>query len=132
MTTTSYDDDQGIQVEQERIEWCVDVTRSKKQFRNKAKRTIESGKRKWFFKKARAIDRLQDEGFARKTILEAHENPYGIVSLTLHYGTEKAKQMKLAFERTRIRSGGIRPRPLTRTGHPSQRVTRHRRWRFIR
>jgi hypothetical protein len=51
-----------------------------------------------------AIERLRQNRFPERAIAEASFNPYGIISLTLHYGREKAQQMKLAFERTRLRA----------------------------
>ena len=45
---------------------------AKEQFRNRARRTIESGKRKWLFKKAKAIDNLQDKGALRLLTILLH------------------------------------------------------------
>jgi hypothetical protein len=63
----------------------------------------KSGKR-YYRKKARAIQRLRQNRFPERAIAEASFNPYGIVSLTLHYGRRKAQAMKLAFERSRFRA----------------------------
>lgn len=79
-------------------------------FRNKAVKTANPTARRALYKKARAIEILQDKGFALKTVAEASENRYGIVNLTLHYGRKKAEEMKLAFERSRIRIRGTQRR----------------------
>jgi hypothetical protein len=72
-------------------------------FRNRARRALSGSEKKRLYKKARAIESLQNKNFAERTIVEARSNRYGIVSLTLHYGRKKAEDMKLAFERARIR-----------------------------
>jgi hypothetical protein len=63
----------------------------------------KSGER-FYRKKARAIERLRENRFPERAIAEASFNPYGIVSLTLHYGRRKAQAMKIAFERSRVRA----------------------------
>jgi len=84
---------------------------AKEELRNGARKALDPTTRYALYKKARAIENLQDKGFAAKTTAEASENRYGIVNLTLHYGRKKAEEMKLAFERSRIRARGIqRPR----------------------
>jgi len=86
------------------------LERAQKKFQIKAKRAATEAKKKRLYKKAKAIEILQDKNFSEKTIAEAISNRYGIVNLTLHYGREKAEEMKLAFERARIRRRGIRRR----------------------
>jgi len=81
-----------------------------KEFRKDAKKARSKSERHQLFKKAKATEILQDRNFSGKTIAEAIANRYGIVNLTLHYGRKKAEEMKLAFERTRIRRRGIRRR----------------------
>lgn len=82
----------------------------KEKFRREAKRARGEAERRRLYKKARAIEILLDRNFAGKTIAEAMRNRYGIVNLTLHYGRKKAKAMKLAFERSRMRYKSIRVR----------------------
>lgn len=79
-------------------------------FQSEAKRASTKTGRKRLRKKAKALENLQETNFAEKAIVEAIANPYGIVSLTLHYGRRKAEEMKLAFERARIRRRGIQRR----------------------
>jgi hypothetical protein len=81
------------------------LEKARKNFREEAKEATKKSERKRLFKKAKAIETLQDRAFAEATILEASRNRYGIVNLTLHYGRKKAEEMKLAFERARIRRG---------------------------
>ena len=80
------------------------------EFRSDAKRASPKAERHRLYKKSRAIEVLQDRNFAGKTIAEALSNRYGIVNLTLHYGRKKAKEMKLAFEKARVRRRGFRVR----------------------
>lgn len=76
-------------------------------FREAARDTMRESERKRLFKKARAIEILKVKGFAERTIREAINNPYGFVSLTLHYDIKKAEEMRLAFERARRRRRAI-------------------------
>lgn len=78
---------------------------ARKDFRKEAKDAEKKSERKRLYKKAKAIEILQDRGFAEATIREATRNRYGIVNLTLNYGRKKAEEMKLAFERARLRRG---------------------------
>jgi len=78
---------------------------ARKDFRREAKDTEKKSKRKRLYKKAKAIEILQDKGFSEATVREATRNRYGIVNLTLNYGRKKAEEMKLAFERARLRRG---------------------------
>lgn len=102
----SYDVDLKGAFNPEDIDERLEMAR--KEFRRDAKNTRAKAERRRLYKKARAIEILQDRNFAGKTIAEALSNRYGIVNLTLHYGRKKAKAMKLAFERARIRRRGFR------------------------
>jgi hypothetical protein len=72
-------------------------------YREAARDTMRDFERKRLYKKAKALEILKDKGFAEATIREAVNNPYGFVSLTLHYDRRKAEEMRLAFERARRR-----------------------------
>lgn len=84
------------------------LSKARKRFKAKAEEADIRGERKRLYKKAKAIEILQERDFAQRTIAEAVTNRYGIVSLTLRFGRERAEEMKLAMERSRLRQKGIR------------------------
>lgn len=81
------------------------MERGRKNFKEYAKEATKKSVRRKLRKKAKAIEILQDKGFAEATIAEANRNRYGIVNLTLNYGRKRALEMKLAFERAKLRRG---------------------------
>lgn len=84
------------------------LDRAQRRFKAEAKDTTNETEKKRRYKKAKAIKILQERDFAQRTIVEAVTNRYGIVDLTLRFGREKAEEMKLALERSRLRRKGIR------------------------
>ena len=72
-------------------------------FREAARAAWKESEKKRLYKKARDIKILKENGFAKATIREVINNPYGFVSLTLRFDRDKAEEMRRAFERARRR-----------------------------
>lgn len=83
---------------------------AQKRFKAHAREAETETEKKRLYKKAKGLEILRDKGFPVQTIAEASENRHGIVNLTLQFGRKKAEEMKLAFERARIRQSGIQKR----------------------
>jgi hypothetical protein len=97
------------------------MKKAQRNFKAEAWEAYNEAERRKLFTKAKNLKILREKGFPVQTIAEASENRYGIVNLTLHYGRKKAEEMKLAFERARLR----------RKGHSGSVVRKSKRRRFL-